>query len=96
MAPQILDRFTRVPTISHSMTLYYDNNRIVANSREPRSHKKANHTKRKYYFIRDIIEQGKVTACKIASKENLTDLFMKALQAKSFKGHLVGLGMQKM
>ena len=74
---------------SHLMTLYYDNSEIVANLKEPRCHKIAKHIEMKYYLIRNIIEWGKVIVYKLASKENLANLFTKALSAKSLEGHLV-------
>ena len=45
-----------VPSASHSMTLYYDNSRTIANSKGPSGHKKVKHIKRKYHLIRNIVE----------------------------------------
>ena len=85
-----------VPATSHSMTLCCDSSGVVVNSKESRNHKIAKHIERKCHLIRDIVEQREVTVCKITSKENLADPFMKVPSAKSFDGYLVNLGMKKM
>ena len=85
-----------VPDIENPLTLYCDNSGAVANSKEPRSHKKGKHIKRKYHLIREIVQRGDVTVTKIASEENLADPFAKTLTAKVFEGHLEGLGLRDM
>ena len=40
-----------VPTAQSAITLYYDNNRVVANAKEPRSHKRGKHIERKYHIL---------------------------------------------
>ena len=42
------------------ITLYYDNSGAVANSKEPRTHKKGKHIERKYHLIRDIVQRQDV------------------------------------
>ena len=81
-----------VLAISHQKTLYYDNSWSVVISKELRSHKRAKYIESKYHLIRDIIERREVIVCKIVFKENLADLFTKALPAKSFEGYLISLG----
>ncbi|KAA0066193.1 gag/pol protein [Cucumis melo var. makuwa] len=45
-----------VPNMNLSITLYYDNNGAVANSKEPRSHKRGKYIERKYHLIREIVQ----------------------------------------
>ena len=47
-------------------------------------------------MIRDIVQRGDVAVLKIPSAENLADPFTKTLPAKSFEGHLEGLGIRDM
>ena len=68
----------------------------MANSKEPRSHKRGKHIERKYHLIREIVHRGDVAVLKIASKNNLADPFTKMLPAKSFEGHLEGLRLRDM
>ena len=79
-----------------SLILYCDNSRVVANFKEPRSHKRGKHIERKYYLIREIVQRGDVIVTKITSINNLADPFTKTLTANIFTGHLEGLGLHDM
>ena len=66
-----------VPAIEIPLIMFCDNSGAVANSKEPRSHKKAKHIERKYNLIRDLVQKGDVIVAKIASENNLVDPFTK-------------------
>ena len=85
-----------VPNMDKPIVLYCDNSGAVANSKEPRSHKRGKHIERKYHLIREIVHRGDVDVMKIASQDNLADPFTKTLPAKSFEGHLSGMGLKDM
>ena len=78
------------------ITLYCDNSGAVSNSKEPRSHKGANHIERKYHMIRSIIDRGEVMVTKIPTLENLADPFTKTLTEKQFFKHVEGMGLRDM
>ena len=61
------------------ITLFCDNSRAVAQSKDPRNHKKGKHIEKKYHIIWDIVAQGDVVVAKIDSTNNLADPFTKAL-----------------
>ncbi|KAK0605121.1 hypothetical protein LWI29_022943 [Acer saccharum] len=85
-----------VPSANKQITIYCDNSGAVANSKEPRSHKRRKHIERKYHLLREIVQRGDVMITKIASAENLVDPFTKALPQESFDGHLENIGMRDM
>ncbi|KAA0050103.1 gag/pol protein [Cucumis melo var. makuwa] len=85
-----------VPNMNLPIILYFDNSGTVANSKEPRSHKRGKHIERKYHLIREIVQRGDVIVTKIASEHNITDPFTKTLTAKVFEGHLESLGLRDM
>ena len=85
-----------VPNMHLPVTLYCDNSGAVANSKEPRSHKRGKHIERKYHLIREIVQRGDVIVTQIASEHNIADPFTKPLTAKVFEGHLVSLGLRVM
>ena len=58
------------------------------------SKKKKKHIERKYHLIREIVHRGDVAVMKIASQDNLADLFTKTLPAKLFESHLSGMGLK--
>jgi hypothetical protein len=45
-----------VPSASSSMDLYCDNSGAIAQTKEPRAHRRAKHVLRHYHFIRKIID----------------------------------------
>ena len=55
-----------VPNMEKPLVLYYDNSGAVANSKEPRSHKRGKHIERKYHLIQEIVHRGDVAVMKIA------------------------------
>ena len=74
-----------------AITLYCDNSGAVANSKEPRSHKRGKYIERKYHLIREIVNRGDVTVSQIALEDNLADHFTKGLIQKIFDRHVEGI-----
>ena len=62
-----------VPTTQLAITLYCDNSGAVANSKEPRSHKRGKHIERKYHLIREIVGRGDIVVSQIAPENNIAD-----------------------
>ena len=60
MAQEFSYGFGMVPLVQLAITVYCDNSGVVANSKEPRSHKRGKHIKRKYHLIREIVRRGDV------------------------------------
>ena len=83
-----------VANMEKPLVLYCDNSGAVANSKEPRSHKRGKHIKRTHHMMRDIVHRGDVAVMKIASEQNLTDRFTRTLPERVFNGHLEGLGVR--
>ncbi|KAL0549096.1 hypothetical protein IC582_013576 [Cucumis melo] len=83
-----------VPNMHLPITLYCDNSGALANSREPRSHKREKHIEHKYHLIRKIVHRGDVVVTQISSEQKIVDPFTKALKAKVFEGHLQNLGLR--
>ncbi|OIT22478.1 retrovirus-related pol polyprotein from transposon tnt 1-94, partial [Nicotiana attenuata] len=80
-----------VPSVQAPIVLYCDNNGAVANSKEPRSHKRSKHIEHKYYLIRDGTQRGDARVLKIALEDNLADPFTKSLPQKIFDKHVEGM-----
>ena len=78
------------------VSLYCDNTTEIPNAKEPRFHKKSKHIDRKYNVIKDFIECRHVTVCKIASDDNLADLFTKTLTGRVFERYVEAIGMQNL
>ena len=62
----------------------------LQNSKEPRSHKRGKHIKRKYHLIREIVSRGDAVVNQIASEDNLA----KGLTQNIFDQHVEGMGVR--
>ena len=67
---------------------------MVAQSKDPRNHKKGKHIGRKYQIIRDIVARGHVVVVKIDNANNLANPFTKAVPQRAFESHLEGMGVR--
>ena len=76
------------------ITLFCNNSGVVAQSKDPRNHKKGKHIKRKYHIIRDIVAHRDVVVAKIESANNLAYPFTKALPQKTFESYLDRMGVR--
>ena len=76
------------------ITLFCDNSGAVAQSRDPRNHKRRKHIERKYHIIRDIVARGDVIVAKIDNANNQANPFTKALPQKTFESQLEGMGVR--
>ena len=76
------------------ITLFCDNSGVVAQSKDPRNHKKGKHIERKYHIIRDIVAFRDVVVENIDSVNNLADPFTKTLPQRTFESHLEGMGVR--
>ena len=84
-----------IPSADRPITLYCDNSGVVAQSKEPRSHKKQKHILRKYHLIRDFIDRGDTVVTKIESEDNLADPFTKSLPERVFEKHVNCMGLNR-
>ena len=84
-----------IPSADRPITLYCDSSGAVAQSKEPRSHKKQKHILRKYHLIRDFIDRGDTIVIKIASEENLAYPFTKSIPERVFDKHVNCMGFKR-
>ncbi|KAM6587448.1 hypothetical protein CsatA_010053 [Cannabis sativa] len=82
-----------VPGMEKPLVLLCDNNGAIANSKEPRSHKRSKHIERKYHIIREYVARGDVLVEKVDTEDNLADPFTKVLAVTAFEKHRQNLGL---
>ena len=80
-----------VSFVQSIITLYYNNSRAVANSKEPRTYKRGKHIERKYHLIWKIVSREDVKVSQIASEDDLADPFTKGLTQKTFDRYVEGM-----
>ena len=83
-----------IPSILDPVNLYYDNNRAIAQAKEPRSHQRSKHILRRYHLIREIIERGDVKICRVPTNDNVTDPLTKALPQAKHESHIRSMGIR--
>ncbi|CAI7846245.1 unnamed protein product [Closterium sp. NIES-54] len=74
-------------------TLWCDNASTIHLTQDPVFHGRSKHIELRYFFIRDLVQQGLIAVRKIAAEANLADIFTKALlrPAHSTLLRLIGL-----
>ena len=76
------------------VTLYYDNNGVIAQAKEPRSHQKSKHILRCFHLIREITVRGDIIIEKVSYEDNIADPLTKPLSQKLFEHHLSSMSMR--
>ncbi|PNY11358.1 gag-pol polyprotein, partial [Trifolium pratense] len=71
------------------MTLYCDNLSAINISKNPIQHSRTKHIDIRHHFIRDLVEDKIVTLEHVATKNQLADIFTKALDAVQFESNVL-------
>ena len=74
-----------VPSIVDPIGLYYDNNGVIAQAKEPRSHQRSKHILRRCVKI-----------CKVLTLDNIADPLTKPLAHQKQDGHTRSMGIRVM
>ena len=64
--------------------LFCDSSSAINWSEDPIQHQRTKHVELDYYYIREIVAEQKVKLYKIHTKENVSDLFTKNVDGKTF------------
>ena len=65
-------------------TLFCDNTSAIALSKNPVFHQRNKHSRRKFHFIRDAIQEGEIDLVYCKGEEQIADIFTKALSKVRF------------
>ena len=85
-----------VLSIVDPVTLYYDNNGVIAQAKEPRFHQQSKHILWSYHLIRDIIVRGDISIERVPIKDNLADPLTKVLSQHKHDRYMEGYGIRYM
>ena len=64
--------------------LFCDNKAAIDSSYNPENHSRTKHIDRRHYFIRELVEDGKIVVPYVSSTDNLADFFTKPLSSARF------------
>ena len=74
------------------ISIYSDSQSAIALSKNPIYHSKVKHIDVSYHFTREKLNEGLIKLIFCASKDNLADIFTKALNGKQLKEMLKKCG----
>ena len=77
-----------VPTITDPIVLFCDNNGIIAQTKEPRSHQRTKHILKRFHLIREINDRGDIKVCKVPGEDNVADPLTKPLAQAKHERHV--------
>ena len=83
-----LDSFVKelgcTPIQSQPIHLSVDNKAAIDSDYNPEIHSRSRHIERKHYFIRELVEMGRIVVPYVNSTDNLADFFTKPLKPSRF------------
>ena len=69
---------------SEPIHLHCDNKAAVDSAYNPENHARTKHIDRRHYFIRELVEDGKIVVPFVPTDLNIADFFTKSLKAAKF------------
>ena len=91
---KFIDDLGVVPSIQDPLEIFCDNEGAFLQIKEPRAHQKTRHIERRFNYIRDEVEKGKICIRKIHTDHNLADPFTKLLHRGKHEGHACAIGIR--
>ena len=79
---------------SDAISLYCDNNGTIALAKEPRSHQKSKHIKRRFHLICDYLEKDYVEVKRVDTTDNMIDPLTKLLGQQKIEAYLKKMGLR--
>jgi len=83
------------PGINDPVELLCDNTAAIKFAKDPKFHRKANHIKRRYHFVRNAIKEKEVAIKYISTSRMIADPLTKPIPKYAFKAHVMSLGIHK-
>ncbi|GJY33913.1 hypothetical protein Tco_0418382 [Tanacetum coccineum] len=83
-----------IPNIDRPMDIYCDNTGAITIADEPGVQKGAKHFRRKYHFIREVIQEGNIRILKVHTDNNLVDPFTKPMPCAKHDEHARSIGLR--
>nr|GEW03072.1 hypothetical protein [Tanacetum cinerariifolium] len=84
-----------VPNIDKPMDMYCDSTCAITITDEPGVQKGAKHFRRKYHFIREVIQEGDIRILKVHTDNNLADPLTKPMHCSKHVEHARSIGLRR-
>ncbi|GJS13664.1 putative RNA-directed DNA polymerase [Tanacetum coccineum] len=82
-----------VPTINEPIKMFCDNSAALHFANKPGVQKGAIYYHKRYHYVRECIELGKIKLLKVHTDDNLADPFTKALSKRKLTQHVRSMGL---
>ena len=83
-----------IQSASGPKKVFCDNTGAITLEKESRFHKRAKHIKRRFHFIRDLVQVGDIEICKIHTDLNVADPLTKPLPRAKHDQHQGSMGVR--
>nr|GEX80603.1 retrovirus-related Pol polyprotein from transposon TNT 1-94 [Tanacetum cinerariifolium] len=80
----------------HNVPIMCDNKGAIDLSKNPIQNSRTKHIEIHHHFLRDNFQKGNISIEKVASEDNIADIFTKPLKRKVFNYLRLGLGMMEL
>ncbi|GJT50671.1 retrotransposon protein, putative, ty1-copia subclass [Tanacetum coccineum] len=91
---KFIDELGVVPSNDYPIKINCDNSAAIIMAKELGIQKGASHFKRKYHYVRECIQTGKIDIVKVHTNDNLADSFTKNLAGPKLTRHARSMGLR--
>ena len=70
--------------VDEPIHLFCDNKAAIDSAYNPENHSRTKHIDRRHYFIRELVEDGKLVVPFVPTLDNIADFFTKPLKSSRF------------
>ena len=92
---KFIEELDVVPSVEGPLELFCDNSGAIAQIKEPKAHHKIKYMDRKYFVIRDFIEEGRIKLLKVDTDSNTADPLTKPLSQAKSEVHFDSMGLKE-
>ncbi|KAL0439185.1 UNVERIFIED_CONTAM: Retrovirus-related Pol polyprotein from transposon TNT 1-94 [Sesamum latifolium] len=85
-----------VPSIAEPVVIFCDNNGVIAQAKEPRSHYRSKHNRRRYHLLREMVSRGDCRMDRVSSAENTANPLTKPISQVAHTQHLDKMSLRSM
>nr|GEV82138.1 hypothetical protein [Tanacetum cinerariifolium] len=91
---KFVDELGVVPSNNYPIEINCDNTSAISMVKEPGIMKRARHFQRKFHYVRECVETGKIKMVIVHTDDNLADPFTKALAGPKLTLHARSMGLR--